>query len=55
MENYDNTMPSNIIMIIAGGFSHPAVRFGLFNHNYLLFGEVMDSIYIKLEIGTADE
>ena len=54
-KRYNDAMPSDIVTVPAGDVAHPAVKCGLVNRNYLLFGVVIYFIYINWETGRDDE
>ena len=50
-----NAKSGNIVMVAVGDVDHPAVKCGSVNFNYVLFGVVIDFIYINWEIERTDE
>ena len=54
-KNYDDDIPTYIVMVTTGEVRRPAVKYGFVNRNYLLFGVVIVYIYINWETGRADE
>ena len=54
-KRYNDAKPGDIVMVPAGDIDYLAVKSGLANRNYLLFGVVIDFIYIKWETGRADK
>ena len=54
-KNYNNAKPGDTVMSPVGDFDHLSVKYGLVNCNYLLFGIVINYIYINWEIGRVDD